>query len=99
MATGKDAPSWNTLERIFSAILAQIIKRASGLTGEGQSARETDILKGLSARKTLDYWLDLWENGSRLLHDTERLYLNKKHALLAVLFSLCGKDHAAEAIR
>lgn len=96
---GKEAPSWSTLIRIFSAILAQIIKLSSNIAPLGDDAREIDILKGLSARKPLDYWLDLWENGSRLLSDTERLYLNKKHALLAVLFSLCGKEHAAEAIR
>jgi DNA polymerase-3 subunit delta' len=99
ITSGKEAPSWNTLERIFSAILGQIIKLASGIAPQGEDAREIDILRALSARKPLDYWLDLWENGSRLLSDAERLYLNKKHALLAVLFSLCGKEHAAEAIR
>lgn len=99
VTSGKDAPSWNTIERVFSTILGQIIKLTYHIAPSGEISREVDILKGLSARKPLDYWLELWENGSRLLSDADRLYLNKKHALLAALFSLCGKDHAAEAMR
>jgi DNA polymerase-3 subunit delta' len=97
--SGKDAPSWDTIERLFAAILAQVIKLASGIALSGQDAREIDILRGLSARKPLDYWLELWENGTGMLSDADHLYLSKKHALLAVLFSLCGKEHVAEALR
>lgn len=98
ISSGKEAPAWATLERLFSLILNQIIKLASGMAPQTQDSREIDVLKGLSSRKSLDYWLELWENGTRLLTDAERLNLNKKHALLVVLFALCGKEHVADAI-
>jgi DNA polymerase-3 subunit delta' len=96
---GKDAPHWDTIERLVAAVLSQIIKLASGMAAEVQNTREIDVLKALSARKSLDYWLDLWENGTRMLRDAEHLHLSKKHALLSVLLALCGKGHVAEALR
>ncbi|MBY0355696.1 MAG: DNA polymerase III subunit delta' [Rickettsiales bacterium] len=99
MTSGKEAPSWAVTERLIRAMLTHCIKLSQSIIPEGLQPREMDVLRSLSARKSLDYWLEMWENCTSLFKDAERLHLNKKHALLTVLFCLCGKDHVAAALR
>jgi DNA polymerase-3 subunit delta' len=95
LTTGKKALPWEDMSLLITQLLRSIMHQATGQAAATDAERP---LKEIAVRKSLAYWLDLWENGIRLLHTTQQLHLSKKHTVFNLLLCIRGEGHVLEQL-
>jgi DNA polymerase-3 subunit delta' len=86
--TGAEAV-FETVTGLYFGLLRRIILAAGGAeTGPEIVAGEAAQIQRLAGRRSLDRWLELWDNNRRLVARTDSINLDRKQVVLNVFLAL-----------
>jgi DNA polymerase-3 subunit delta' len=85
--------TFHTVAALTRELLSRLIRFAAAADpslarSEGVSAKERELLARLAPAASLDRWLQVWENTSRLLARADSANLDRKQVLLNVFLDL-----------
>jgi DNA polymerase-3 subunit delta' len=84
----KDAESdWQIVKRLTLWLIARVASLGAGLGAEVFSG-ERAKLQHIHASKPAYFWTEIWEKTGNLFSDTERLYLDRKQAIISLMGAL-----------
>lgn len=75
---------WKTLAYLLQKCISRISLVPYGEISE-IFVQEEEILRYLHQQKPPEYWSDWWEQVQIMIHDVDRIYLDKKQTLLTIL--------------
>lgn len=78
----------------FARLLLTLQSRIAVLVESGQPEifeGEREILASLKSRNETSVWMDLWDKSTRMLADTENLYLDKKQVVISLVRELAAR--------
>lgn len=78
---------FEALQHVLQYLFRQIIRASMGERSADEDVieGEGDVLAHVAAFKTLQSWLDIWQESAILLQDTRRIHLDRKQVLLNIL--------------
>ncbi|MEI7668820.1 MAG: hypothetical protein WCJ33_01910, partial [Pseudomonadota bacterium] len=78
---------WQMLKRLILWLIARIASASGGISHEvfkGEMAK----INQLATAKNLYFWTELWEKAGNIFSETDRLYLDKKQAIITIIRSV-----------
>jgi DNA polymerase-3 subunit delta' len=99
LARAEAEDSYRTVTELLTQWLARMIRTAAVQNGDGgaDAHGEGEIVRGeregmrrLAARRSLDQWVEVWENITRLFAQADGLNLDRKQVVLGAFLALEG---------
>jgi DNA polymerase-3 subunit delta' len=99
LARAEAEDSYRTVTELLTQWLARMIRTAAAENGdrgadehgEGEIVRgEREGMRRLAARRSLDQWVEVWENITRLFAQADGLNLDRKQVVLGAFLALEG---------
>jgi DNA polymerase III subunit delta' len=92
LARADGESAYRTIVELLTGFLARMIRQAA-CQGRGEEGDETVpgerlVMRNLAARRSLDQWVEVWENLTRLFAQADELTLDRKQVVLDAFLGL-----------
>lgn len=90
MAGVSNAVRFEAMQHVLQYLFHQLIRTRLGERSQADDMLEGegDVLRHIASFKTMQGWLDLWQESAIFLQDTRRIHLDRKQVLLNIISAM-----------